>query len=125
LRAQLAGYIAELEAIKPEYNTRLNLRITGATVTSDGDLIGVSGPRASGGPVSTGQTYLVGEQGPELLTMGGNGYVTPNSQLAAAGASPIILTVNAGMGADGKEIGDVIVGKLREYERRNGPGWRS
>jgi hypothetical protein len=125
LRAQLAGYIAELEAIKPEYNTRLNLRITGATVTSDGDLIGVSGPRASGGPVSSGQTYLVGEQGPELLTMGGNGYVTPNSQLAAAGASPIILTVNAGMGADGKEIGDVIVGKLREYERRNGPGWRS
>jgi hypothetical protein len=125
LRAQLAGYIAELEAIKPEYNTRLNLRITGATVTSDGDLIGVSGPRASGGPVSSGQTYLVGEQGPELLTMGGNGYVTPNSQLAAAGAAPIVLTVNAGMGADGKEIGDVIVGKLREYERRNGPGWRS
>jgi hypothetical protein len=34
------------------------------------------------------------------------------------------ITVNAGMGADGREIGDIIVGKIREYERRNGNGWR-
>lgn len=35
--------------------------------------------RAHGGPVLAGQTYLVGERGPELLTMGGRGgYVTPN-----------------------------------------------
>ncbi|WP_234879201.1 phage tail length tape measure family protein [Sinorhizobium americanum] len=34
------------------------------------------GARAAGGPVSGGQTYLVGEQGPELLTMPGAGQVT-------------------------------------------------
>lgn len=34
----------------------------------------VSG-RASGGPVSAGQTYLVGEEGPELITMPRDGYV--------------------------------------------------
>lgn len=34
--------------------------------------------RAMGGPVFPGETYLVGERGPELLTMGRGGYVTPN-----------------------------------------------
>jgi len=37
--------------------------------------------RASGGPVLPGNTYLVGEHGPELLTMNGNsGNVTPASR---------------------------------------------
>lgn len=36
----------------------------------------VTGTRASGGPVNAGETYLVGERGPELLHMGaGSGYV--------------------------------------------------
>ncbi len=40
------------------------------------------GGRALGGPVEPGSTYLVGERGPELLTMGGQGgTVTPNSSL--------------------------------------------
>jgi len=38
--------------------------------------------RALGGQVRGGETYLVGERGPELLTMGGRGgFVTPNDQL--------------------------------------------
>lgn len=45
------------------------------------------GARAAGGPVSGGKTYLVGENGPELLTMGGSGFVTPNG---AGGASLVI-----------------------------------
>jgi hypothetical protein len=38
------------------------------------------GARASGGPVFAGQTYTVGEEGPERLVMGpsGGGYVLPN-----------------------------------------------
>jgi hypothetical protein len=40
------------------------------------------GERASGGPVSSGETYLVGEKGPELLHMGsGSGSVTPNDKI--------------------------------------------
>lgn len=40
------------------------------------------GGRAAGGPVSAGRSYLVGESGPELLTMGAsNGHVTPNARL--------------------------------------------
>ena len=38
------------------------------------------GARASGGMVNAGGTYLVGEQGPELLRMSGPGMVYNNSQ---------------------------------------------
>ena len=42
----------------------------------------IAGARAMGGPVVAGSTYLVGERGPELLTMGrADGYVTPNNAL--------------------------------------------
>jgi hypothetical protein len=34
--------------------------------------------RAAGGPVSAGQSYYVGEQGPELFTPGSSGSITPN-----------------------------------------------
>ena len=46
-----------------------------------------SGGRASGGGVNTGGLYLVGESGPELLAMGGNGTVVPNYQLRQAVSS--------------------------------------
>ena len=36
----------------------------------------IAGKRASGGPVSRGKTYLVGEHGPELFTPGMNGAVS-------------------------------------------------
>lgn len=40
-----------------------------------------SGARAMGGDVQAGNSYLVGERGPEIITMGGNGHVTPNHKL--------------------------------------------
>lgn len=44
----------------------------------------LSGARASGGPVSAGGTYLVGERGPELLRMGAQGgNIVPNNALGA------------------------------------------
>ena len=81
-------------------------------------LIGASGfsfgipARAMGGPVSAGGTYLVGEQGPELLTLGARGgYVTPNHALGGGG---INVTVN---GADPNEV----VRALQAYVRQSGP----
>jgi hypothetical protein len=44
---------------------------------------GVAGARASGGPVSGGQTYLVGERGPELFRPSSSGSIVPNNKLAA------------------------------------------
>lgn len=48
---------------------------------------GISGARADGGPVSGGQTYLVGERGPELFTPSTGGGITPNHQLGGRGSS--------------------------------------
>jgi methyl-accepting chemotaxis protein len=42
------------------------------------------GFRASGGPVSAGKAYMVGEQGPEMIVPGASGTVIPNHALSAA-----------------------------------------
>jgi hypothetical protein len=45
------------------------------------------GARAAGGPVQSGRTYLVGENGPELATFGKNGTIIPNHALPRGGSS--------------------------------------
>jgi hypothetical protein len=77
---------------------------------------GVPG-RAAGGPVSSNRPYIVGEVGPELFVPSSSGNIVPNNQM---GGSVINLTVNAGMGADGTQVGEQIVSALRQYQRRNG-----
>lgn len=47
-----------------------------------GSLFG--GFRASGGPVSAGKAYVVGEDGPEIMMPGRSGTVIPNHKLSAA-----------------------------------------
>lgn len=56
-----------------------------------GSILPVAGARASGGPVAAGQTYLVGEKGPELFTPASDGAITSNAALAQRGAN---VTVN-------------------------------
>ncbi len=41
--------------------------------------------KASGGPVTGGRTYMVGERGPELFTAPGNGNIVPNNKMGMAG----------------------------------------
>ena len=69
---------------------------------------------AKGGIVSQPTTALIGERGPEavipLSRAGGN-----------LGSTNINLTVNAGMGTDGQEVGREIVNELLKFQRRNGP----
>jgi hypothetical protein len=52
---------------------------TGLTLASFG------GGMASGGRVSGGTSYLVGERGPELFTPGASGMITPNHELGGSG----------------------------------------
>lgn len=51
--------------------------------------------RASGGPVTGGQAYLVGEQGPEIFKPDQSGTIIPNDKLGSGGG--VNLTVNVGM----------------------------
>lgn len=46
--------------------------------------------KAVGGAVSRGRSYLVGERGAEVVTMGANGYITPNNRLGGNGGTTII-----------------------------------
>jgi hypothetical protein len=69
-----------------------------------------------GGPVAGGSTYLVGERGPELFTPGTSGSITPNNALGGG----INITVNAGLGADGKNIGELIVKEINKFARSGG-----
>lgn len=72
------------------------------------------GKRASGGPVRTGGTYLVGERGVELLHMGGNGRVTPNRDLKTGGDT---FEIHVDLG---DQVRQVIRVQNRDLKRRTG-----
>ena len=100
-------------------------------------VIGATNMRALGGPVRSGEAYLVGEKGPEVMIPKMNGTIIPNNQLATSG-NPVgaagssggangaggvtnNIVINMPPGADGRDV----VAKIKQYERINGDGWRS
>ena len=70
------------------------------------------GARASGGPVAGGNSYIVGERGPELFTPGTSGNITPNGGFG--GGANITVNVNGG-------DPNSIVRALQQYVRQSGP----
>jgi TP901 family phage tail tape measure protein len=106
-------------------------RTTTITVVTRHQTEGVPG-RRMGGPVAAGNPYVVGEAGPELFVPTVTGRIIPNHDLrssmtgrgggavSAAGGSMINVTVNAGLGTSGAEVGRQIVDAIKQYERRNG-----
>jgi TP901 family phage tail tape measure protein len=89
--------------------------------------------RRMGGPVAAGSPYIVGEAGPELFVPTLPGRIIPNHDITGsmtgtprgaviggAAGTTINLTVNAGMGSDGAEVGRHIVDAISAYEKRNG-----
>jgi ABC-type transporter Mla subunit MlaD len=98
-------------------NSRELIRLLGSTAAYAAANSGsyVSG-RASGGPVMAGQTYVVGENGPEILQMGSAGGTVYNSAQTAAmmsgasggSASTVNLVVSAKPGADGPLMAAII-----------------
>ncbi|HVZ90066.1 MAG TPA: hypothetical protein VG843_00315, partial [Rhizomicrobium sp.] len=50
----------------------------------------IGGMLASGGPVAAGETYLVGEQGPELFTPSTSGAIAPNGAVPSARPSVVV-----------------------------------
>ena len=53
----------------------------------------LSGVRAMGGPVTSGQPYMVGERGPEIIVPSRNGSVVPNNQLGGGGVT-VVQNIN-------------------------------
>ena len=67
-------------------------------------------PRALGGPVAMGSSYLVGERGAEIFTPSSSGNITPNG---AMGGNTITVNVNGG-------DPDSVVRAIQKYARQNG-----
>jgi hypothetical protein len=78
-------------------------------------------PKASGGPVLPGQSYTVGEHGPETLVMGSSGgFVIPNGGSSGGGGgsgSPVVIQVNL----DGATIARVVDRQLYRSNQRAAP----
>ena len=76
---------------------------------------GMSGRRASGGPVKRKSSYLVGEKGPEILQMGSrSGNIIPNDEIRGGTTNMVTVNVDAsgssvaGSNADAQALGAVI-----------------
>jgi hypothetical protein len=75
--------------------------------------------RASGGPVDSGQTYLVNEQGAEYLRLGSgtSGYITPHGVAPGGASGPVYnITVYATTGASAQEIARQTAWKLQTVQ---------
>ncbi len=109
MQAGLAAYAstAAIPVVGPAAAPAAMATALGVTGPIAGAISALSGAaaaaRATGGQVRGGQSYLVGERGPELLTMGGSGRISSNDQLKQAvgggGGITIINNVDA-RGAD-------------------------
>jgi hypothetical protein len=88
-------------------------------ITDLANSLGVEVPKMAKGGIVTGPTLaLIGEAGPEAV-------VPLRGRHAQGMGNTINLTVNAGMGADGNQIGREIVDAIKRYERTSGPVFAS
>jgi hypothetical protein len=63
------------------------------------------GKKGSGGAVEAGKSYIVGDRGAELLTMGSSGHITPNNALGGGGRHVTInQTINMNGGGDRADV---------------------
>jgi phage-related minor tail protein len=88
---------------------------------------GLSG-RASGGPVSAGTPYMVGEKGPELFMPGRSGTIVPNNALGG-GSTNVVVNVDAsgsnvqGDQAQAKQLGVAVSAAVQaELVKQQRPG---
>src|SRR5687768_2195996 len=75
----------------------------GALTSLLGSLLGLPG-RATGGPVTGGRAYLVGERGPELFVPTSAGRVETLRPSGAAREVRVAITVNAPAGSEAKAL---------------------
>ena len=84
--------------------------------------------RASGGPVSAGTPYMVGEKGPELFMPGRSGTIIPNNAMGG-GSTNVVVNVDAsgsnvqGDQAQAKQLGVVVSAAVQaELVKQQRPG---
>ena len=90
---------------------------------------GIAGKLATGGIAGKSGTWLVGEKGPELVSLPRGAKVTPNHQIRNTGGNTIHVHVSGRVGASDQEIRDIArkVGAQisREINRTTTSGMRA
>lgn len=111
--SQLVGFLnkayTQMQNIVNLVNNNKGLFLGQAGIV--GSIIGAfGGGKATGGPVAGGTSYVVGEQGPELFTPSGNGFITPNNKMGASTNNIFNITVNGAIDREGtaRSIIDVL-----------------
>lgn len=89
------AYIDSLESIPKNITTVVTTKYE-TEGEAPGTVTPVAGAKASGGPVDPMKPYLVGEEGPELVTPSTASYVTPTDALQRAMASGAQLGAASG-----------------------------
>lgn len=135
LRTNLEGYIAKLQAIPANVSTTITTNYANAYKpgapksplnydgTPDLDYNPATSPGngyprgATGGIVTQPTVALIGEAGPEAVIPLNQ---TPGSSPLGGGVTNINITVNAGMGANGRYIARDLIPALETELRRNG-----
>jgi len=99
---------------------------SGLTAATPGEVT-MASFKANGGPVKGGNSYIVGERGPELFSPGVSGMITPNEMLG--GSTNIVVNVDAsgssveGDEEQGRELGRMIsVAIQSELIKQKRPG---
>lgn len=106
--ADLARILARLLIIQALNATLGGGGTAGAAAVGAG--VNLAGSRAEGGPVTTGRSYLVGENGPEIFTPTQSGGITPNGAMPTAPELKVQI-VNV---TDPKMVPDAISGGLAD-----------
>ena len=100
-----------ISKVKSFYESVKNFSVTGSSQTLSQKLFG----RASGGSVSMGTPYMVGERGQELFVPSTSGSIIPNGR-SGAGAMAITVNINGGYYLSenvAEDIGDLIISRLK------------
>ena len=76
------------------------------------DYSGAFKKRAKGGPVSSGQTYMVGERGPELFVPGRSGTIVANNKMGGGNTNVVVNVDAKGSSVEGDEQGANQLGRV-------------
>lgn len=98
-----------------------------AGLFKDGGLLSqvFGGFRASGGPVSSGRAYVVGERGPEIIVPRAPGQVIPNHKLGGGGGSmSMVIDLRGTTGDDALDRKMQAAGaRILAQAKAQAPGW--
>lgn len=108
-QATIAGIVATQEALRgppgPPWSFALAASVAAMAAAN---VSKIAGTRASGGPVSGGKSYLVGERGPELFVAPTSGQIVPNHALQGGGEVTVNIVEDASRAGQVTRVGDMI-----------------